>query len=618
MSLSLPTSLEIIGRSAFKHTHITNLEIPSSMQYIDEYAFNSCNNLEFVSIHSNSVHLGIGVFSDCPNLDRIEFSSSSIPDGVFSGWEKLLKIEDNSLYYFQGDDKNNVKTMTLNFGSRICENFSSLCTNLASVKISSSIEYIESNAFYGCYNLEIIEMPSSLTYIGNQAFFGCSMLSITTILESVNYIGDSAFSGCSISDSITILSSNISLGQEVFPTNVRAKYPNVGNKLPSGAFSGSDVTELDLSNYISLGSYACYKCEQLREVTLSPLVKELPPYCFFGCHSLYSINIENIISFGDYSLFRVKIVNPVINKNNKYIGKAAFCGCNSIEYIDLSSTDSEIGEFCLSDCYNLKTIKFPYNLKEIPVGVAYCCINLKEVTIYDSVEIIGNAAFHNSSLLEINLPKYLTNIGERAFSYTNIRSIKIPNRVHVLKRETFRQSKLEYIELNLNIRRIERLCFSGCRLQNFTIPYNCFVDEYAFESGTIKDVYLCSGCIISSYAFSNCEISKITIEPNANLDKAFNKFKHYSLSYVNDIFSIDFFYCGSKDISDENLCNVINNNAKSITTNLRYSEDTLCSIKASNKTSGFCIVRVVDRTVLSERSEISFYFAFLFNLIFQL
>ena len=70
------------------------------------------------------------------------------------------------------------------------------CTSLKSVNMGTSVSSIGANAFYYCVELEEIELGKSVSSIGSYAFAHCKGLKEITILNSVSEIGNQAFGAC--------------------------------------------------------------------------------------------------------------------------------------------------------------------------------------------------------------------------------------------------------------------------------------------------------------------------------------------------------------------------------------------------------------------------------------
>ena len=169
---------------------------------------------------------------------------------------------------------------------------------------------------------------------------------------------------------------------------------------------------------------------------------------------------------------------------------------------------------------NLKFIRLPEHLKEIPSETFYNCQALKEIYIPDSVKSIGNNAFHSSGLISIDfpdetkfkssyygnggfcswctqltnvtLPSSLSEIPEDMFSYCDsLTSIQIPDTVTTIKKSAFSFCySLKTISLPANLESIEDYAFSGCKaLFELSIPNTVRrIGENAFEYSSIKNL----------------------------------------------------------------------------------------------------------------------------------
>ena len=88
------------------------------------------------------------------------------------------------------------------------------CKKLVSIKLPTTITYIDDSAFYGCSNLEAIEIPEGVTTIDMFAFRDCSSLSFMSIPSTLKQIDNNALKGCS---SLTTVYSYIQDINEVSP-----------------------------------------------------------------------------------------------------------------------------------------------------------------------------------------------------------------------------------------------------------------------------------------------------------------------------------------------------------------------------------------------------------------
>ena len=147
-----------IGRDAFRGMPITQMEIPGTVETIEEYAFADSDLI--------SLEIGAGV--------------KKIEGNPLVGCRDLMEIsvsEDNEVY----DSQNNC----LLAGSILiagCEN--SL--------VGDTVTQIGPEAFCGVALTEI-RLPEGVTKIGKRAFFGCRELQVVQLPDSITHIGESAF-----------------------------------------------------------------------------------------------------------------------------------------------------------------------------------------------------------------------------------------------------------------------------------------------------------------------------------------------------------------------------------------------------------------------------------------
>ncbi len=122
---SIPTSVQSIAISAFEDSRLSNIEIPNSVTFIDEYAFNNCDYITSITIPGSVQTLLEGTIAYCNDLETVTFE-----EGVKElGW---LTFED--------------------------------CCSLCSVYISSTVTAINNDIFAGCYSLQSINVSLSNSY----------------------------------------------------------------------------------------------------------------------------------------------------------------------------------------------------------------------------------------------------------------------------------------------------------------------------------------------------------------------------------------------------------------------------------------------------------------------
>lgn len=214
-----------IGAYAFYANKVLEtLVISEGVASIMEYAFWYADSLRSVTLPSTLITIEKGVFADCENLAAVtylnEIAIESIGDEAFvntkwyeSSSEEYL-ILGNVLVRYNGYG---LEAELPDYIRVIAHSAFMDKSNLKKITLNSSLERIDSFAFYGCTGLFYIDIPASVKYIGNSAFLYCDNLFSVSIR---------AFSP-----------PEMPLGTDIFPvgakttgTGINAQY-QVGNKV---------------------------------------------------------------------------------------------------------------------------------------------------------------------------------------------------------------------------------------------------------------------------------------------------------------------------------------------------------------------------------------------------
>ena len=133
-SITIPNSVDSIGKFAFRYSGLINITIPNSVKIIDWGAFDSCKNLESVTMSDALTTISSFLFSCCYSLKNIHLPSN------------LLKIEHDAF--------NN-------------------CYSLETLYIPETVEFIDNWTFNFCTRLKKIYLPRNLKTMGVNVFANC-------------------------------------------------------------------------------------------------------------------------------------------------------------------------------------------------------------------------------------------------------------------------------------------------------------------------------------------------------------------------------------------------------------------------------------------------------------
>ena len=134
--------IKAIGEKAFyKSRYALNFFIPEGVERIEAAAFQDCS-AQFIQLPKSLQYIGNYAFSSCDNL-------------------QILELSDNISYI--GSDAFNY------------------CEKLKSIHLPPTLTVIEPSTFAYCFALEEITIPDSVTFIGNYAFSSCRSLKKVTL-----------------------------------------------------------------------------------------------------------------------------------------------------------------------------------------------------------------------------------------------------------------------------------------------------------------------------------------------------------------------------------------------------------------------------------------------------
>ncbi len=216
-----------------------------------------------------------------------------------------------------------------------------LSSAIRHIRLSENVKEIPSECFRNCFYLEEIDIPEGVTLLGKFAFQDCPSLRSVTLPKSLRTVKDSVFSSC----------------------------------------------------------------KSLKEIVIPDGIDDIPELMFSGCTSL-----ENVVFQGSVSS----------------IGRAAFYKTAALESIQLPKNLTDLGSAAFEDS-GLKEIMIPGGIAEIKERTFFGCKNLKSVTFLNShLKEIGKSAFYGTGLQSIILPDGLLRIGDEAFRESTLMEIQIP------------------------------------------------------------------------------------------------------------------------------------------------------------------------------------------------
>ena len=396
-----------------------------------------------------------------------------------------------TIYEYELDDMNNATITGYN-------------GNVSAISIPSTLDGytvvgIGTNAFEGRTELVSVVIPDSVTSIGSLAFYNCINLSHVTLSNNLINLGWSAFADCA---SLKIIHIPASLSESgVRWTNI--SHSNIGPFNNSGL---EIVTFADNCTIIADGLFA--GAINLKTITIPETVISIGFRSFGGCSNLTNIVIPNKATTIEAEAFNycTELSTIVFPNSITVINEEAFYGCENLNNVVLSNNLESLGWGVFDSCTSLKTIHIPASLSKAGIrwtnishsnigpfnnsgletvtfeegrtdlidGLFAGAVNLKEITIPETVTRIGFRTFGGcASLTNIIIPNRVTMIGSESFNYcTALTELTLPNSVTTIDNEAFYNcTSLNNISLSNNLTTINWGAFDSCTsLKTIHIP----------------------------------------------------------------------------------------------------------------------------------------------------
>ncbi|MDY6391708.1 MAG: leucine-rich repeat domain-containing protein [Bacilli bacterium] len=414
-------SVLLIKSNAFEGCEkLNSVTIPASVRNIAEYAFDGCasltafyvdpENREFSSVDGVLFNQQKSTLLLCPNGKEgayiVPSTVEKIDDGAFEGCSKLtslslqegLKVLGESA--FSGCEL--LSSLTLPKTLTHIGELAFTRTAITSLDVPSNVIQLEQSAFYLCEKLESINvhednvfyasrdgvvfykskstllvcpegksgdyaMPEGYQAIGDEAFEGCKKLTSIALPASLNYIGENAFSGTEGNLAFTVAD-----GSGFYSALDGVLFNQSKTTLisyPQGK-SGAYV----IPETVTALAESCFENSVgLTSVTIPSSIAIIPEYAFFYCEALTSISFLDTL---------------------KEIHSFAFSFCSSLTSIDLPVSLTLLEDFCFSSCTSLASVRYLGTLAqwgEVDVEQYWCnrC-PLTKVTCSDGEVQVGD------------------------------------------------------------------------------------------------------------------------------------------------------------------------------------------------------------------------------------
>lgn len=573
-SVTFPKTLKSIGTQAFYNCGFTSMvfdDCPcevanyvfvnlSSLKTVDfghalrrlsEQAFQSCPLLTDITIPSSLEYIATSAFNDCQNLKSITIDGVSASYATMDG--VLFSADFNSVIIYP-QNKGDTFTISSDFGGEIdtytWKNFNvktfavdpeneRYCSvdgciyskdkseliiaprSIVEFTATAELSTIRYRAFANCDALTSVDLSlSSVERIPNETFSNCYELATVTLPDTVRYLESNAFNYCRKLSSLSLPSGLVSIGSWCFQNCETLKeilVPNSVTQLSSYAFSnctGLETVALPSSiNRLNDGLFQ--GCASLVSFDVPETITSSGYYVFQNCTSLKNVDLSSLLECGDYFFYNCKALEEVTF--NESLRCYAWCdsffyGCEALESVTLPNQFQRIGSSMFYGCIALKEIGIPSSVTYIGDNAFHNCSSLESLSLPDSVQTIYNGAFSGcESLTSMVIPSSITTISTDSLFYgcTSLVSVdfRFTMSINLNWGVFYGCTSLTTLTTAGRITNIDNDVFHGCSSFVYEVPSktnNIYSNAFYGAKGVVLAITHSYWC--DSYAFNNCTI----------------------------------------------------------------------------------------------------------------
>ncbi|MBE6984774.1 MAG: leucine-rich repeat domain-containing protein [Ruminococcaceae bacterium] len=218
------------------------------------------------------------------------------------------------------------------------------------------------------------------------------------------------------------------------------------------------IRSVDIAEGVSsIGDYAFYDCNELREVRLPSSVNSIGAYAFYNCLVMKEVLLPSeLLQIGEYAFYACRALRDLrLPEGIETLGLRAFNDCDSLQRVDIPSSLTNLEQAVFSDCDALtcfvvseKNLHYRNDesgaLTDRSGEELICCPSgiEGEYHVADGIKTIQKFAFEGAKKIE---------------------QVTLSNSVETIERQAFyRCDALHTLTVGENLQHIEAEAFSAC------------------------------------------------------------------------------------------------------------------------------------------------------------
>ena len=499
------------------HDKLETIFIPSTINYIEEHAFDNCPAITHLTVGEGNTTYHIDDNGDLGSMNTLVYTLPS--------HKGSYEVNNRYVHVLSGAFScSGINTLNISADSfdTLPELFAVDAAHMPSALKSLIIKggNINDEQFMDCSYLESISLLhtdaySPVTRVGDRAFKNCTALRSLSFSDEIQFIGDEAFMGCTQMTTLNIgTSENVQLshvGKDAFQDlpNVRTydDYSGIrtlGNSVCKDIIAmeptSKSITEANISqNIVALNSGLFKDCAELKTVNLlGNKLSAIGAQAFMNCTKLQNLYFDmdngglDNVDYIPYDAFSgcTQLFSGNTSVSDKSSGKAFYLlqgatGTTNISAnilgIDINAFANKTASSKIALDENNKAFVVDNNvLRDIYGNVVNAFFNDVETDAYVGGEITYNSAFAYQHLNSLVIDEGVKTISANTFHDAIIPETKVelPRSLEKIENSAFKnfnnsnypQNSL-YFYTKENLRIIEADAFFGSRSIYFFTPF---------------------------------------------------------------------------------------------------------------------------------------------------
>ena len=311
------------------------------------------------------------------------------------------------------------------------------------------------------------------------------------------------------------------VGEKAFASNTTIQSfmaPSGMSTIESEAFRDCpNLVSIDLNAVKELGYGAFSHCIRLTSVEMPASLTDLGIDAFSYCINLTEFKMKSDATVGVGAFRGCNNLKDVTLPDMVEIPDFLFSGCESLTGYSIPSGVTHIGNEAFKDCRVLE-IDIPDGVVHIGSSAFEGCLGLTVANLGDNLDVLDSRAFYGTGITEVTIPDSLTGLGAYAFAYAeNLRTVTIHDEFRDYGKGAFQGDKnLVSIGTTNLIASIPDECFEGCvslRELPVTDRMTSIGDKAFRDCSSITSINLGPNMrMVGNYAFDGCSsVTSISI-----------------------------------------------------------------------------------------------------------